>query len=392
MMLTCSALRCSVLEGSAISGTSDDPGADDPPAPKGIPNAVLYVTVDDETFAHVVRDFEHATDLAFDAPRDVRAGGRRELDRGEVLRPHDVEEARGPAAFRIRGEEAVHVGREHRTVGPERSRQLEHHQVAGANGESPSHVPHDIAEGDRGKFHGGEFEEGGEIHRGHASIVEREDRRRRNRDGGQARPVQGAHDERVQLSHVGLDPSRGGAPGGAQPTLVQSMAAREDVAVRARAVDDQERLSNRRELPREPMNRSRPGRPEMGLFRHHAAAELHEEHDGPSHNRLPLNSFLNIETEILLPLLYPCEDRFNLLATRRLIVWALMLSGILLVSLGLVLAYTWAFPDVTCPGDLGLITWNIFAVPTMLVGTALGIGSVVRFSLDRARGPQAAKH
>src|SRR5438132_395507 len=94
MMLTCSALRCSVLEGSAISGTSDDPGADDPPAPKGIPNAVLYVTVDDETFAHVVRDFEHATDLAFDAPRDVRAGGRRQLDRGEGLRPHDAAAAR----------------------------------------------------------------------------------------------------------------------------------------------------------------------------------------------------------------------------------------------------------------------------------------------------------
>src|SRR5947208_2272007 len=174
MMLTCSALRCSVLEGSAISGTSDDPGADDPPAPKGIPNAVLYVTVDDETFAHVVRDFEHATDLAFDAPRDVRAGGRRELDRGEVLRPHDVEEARGPAAFR----------------------------------------------------------------------------------------------------------GRGGAPGGARPTLVQSMAAREDVTIRAGAVDDQERLSDGRELPREPMNRGRPGRPEMGLFRYHAAAELHEEHAG----------------------------------------------------------------------------------------------------------------
>ena len=66
-------------------------------------------------------------------------------------------------------------------------------------------------------------------------------------------------------------------------------------------MDDQERLSDGRELPREPLNRGRAGRPEMGLFRHHAAAELHEEHDGPSHDRLPLNSFLNIETEILMP-------------------------------------------------------------------------------------------
>ncbi len=96
--------------------------------------------------------------------------------------------------------------------------------------------------------------------------------------------------------------------------------------------------------------------------------------------------------EILIPFVYPCEVRSNLLATHRLIFWALMLSGILLVSLGLVLAYTWAFPDVTCSGDLCLITWNVFAVPSMLVGTALGIGSVVGFSLDRARGPQAAKH
>src|SRR5439155_26698680 len=72
MMFTCSALRCSVLEGSAISGTSDVPGADDPPDPKGVPDAVLYVTVDDEAFAHMVRDLEHATDLSLDAPRHVR--------------------------------------------------------------------------------------------------------------------------------------------------------------------------------------------------------------------------------------------------------------------------------------------------------------------------------
>src|SRR5206468_7022379 len=72
MMFTCSALRCSVLEGSAISGTSDDPGAHDPPAPTGIPDAALYVTGDDEAFAHMVRDLEHATDLSLDSARHVR--------------------------------------------------------------------------------------------------------------------------------------------------------------------------------------------------------------------------------------------------------------------------------------------------------------------------------
>src|SRR5207253_10005551 len=75
-------------------------------------------------------------------------------------------------------------------------------------------------------------------------------------------------------------------------------------------------------------------------------------------------------------MVYPCEVRSNLLATHRLIVWALMLSGILLVSLGLVLAYTWAFPDVTCSGDLCLITWNIFAVPSDRKSTRLNSSHV----------------
>src|SRR2546428_11106869 len=75
MMFTCSALRCSVFEGSAISGTSGDSGADDPPAPQGIPDAVLYITVDDQALSDVLRNLEHATDLPFDAPRDIRPSG-----------------------------------------------------------------------------------------------------------------------------------------------------------------------------------------------------------------------------------------------------------------------------------------------------------------------------
>ena len=82
----------------------------------------------------------------------------------------------------------------------------------------------------------------------------------------------------------------------------------------------------------------------------------------------------------------------RLAATYRLIVWALALSGALLVSLGVVLAYTWALPDVTCSGDVCLMTWNAFATPAMLAGTALGIGSAAGLFLHRSRGPQAAKH
>src|SRR3989442_1899130 len=79
MMFTCSALRCSVFEGSAISGTSGDSGADDPTAPQGIPDAVLYITVDDQALSDVLRNLEHATDLPFDAPRDIRPSGGRAI-------------------------------------------------------------------------------------------------------------------------------------------------------------------------------------------------------------------------------------------------------------------------------------------------------------------------
>src|SRR3972149_4905 len=100
MMFTCSALRCSVFDGSAISGSPRDARADDPPATQGIPDSVLYVTVDDPAFPGMRGDVEHLAHLALDAPRDVRAGRGREPDPGEVLRADLVEETRIPDALR----------------------------------------------------------------------------------------------------------------------------------------------------------------------------------------------------------------------------------------------------------------------------------------------------
>jgi len=66
-------------------------------------------------------------------------------------------------------------------------------------------------------------------------------------------------------------------------------------------MDDEEGLPDGRKLRREAPYR-RPARgPEACLVRQHATAEFHEEHDGPAHTWLPLNSFLNIGTEILMP-------------------------------------------------------------------------------------------
>jgi len=76
----------------------------------------------------------------------------------------------------------------------------------------------------------------------------------------------------------------------------------------------------------------------------------------------------------------------------RLTVWALAVAGILLASIGAVLAYTWAFPDVQCAGDLCLITQNVFTIPAMLIGTGFGIASLIMFLSQRFGGPQAAKH
>src|SRR5207245_10707936 len=93
MMFTCSALRCSVFEGSAISGTSGDSGADDPTAPQGIPDAVLYITVDDQALSDVLRNLEHPADLPLDAPRAISPSGGREFDPLELLQSHAADAA-----------------------------------------------------------------------------------------------------------------------------------------------------------------------------------------------------------------------------------------------------------------------------------------------------------
>jgi len=76
----------------------------------------------------------------------------------------------------------------------------------------------------------------------------------------------------------------------------------------------------------------------------------------------------------------------------RLTVWALAVASILLASIGVVLAYTGAFPDVQCAGDLCLMTQNVFTIPAILIGTGLGIASLIVFLSQRFGGPQAAKH
>src|SRR5207245_6487153 len=124
-----------------------------------------------------------------------------------------------------------------RTLRPERAGELEHQQVAGTHGESAPDVPDDIAEGDRSKLHRSELEEGGQVHRGYASVVEREHRRWGDRDRGETRPVQRAHDEPIELSYVGLNPCRRQAAGRSRAPLAESVTTREDVTVRTRTVD-----------------------------------------------------------------------------------------------------------------------------------------------------------
>src|SRR2546422_8455174 len=102
MMFTCSALRCSVFEGSAISGTSGDSGAGDPTAPQGIPDAVLYITVDDQALSDVLRNLEHPADLPLDAPRDIRPSGGRGFDTPQVLSSHGFSEVGAASPLRTR--------------------------------------------------------------------------------------------------------------------------------------------------------------------------------------------------------------------------------------------------------------------------------------------------
>jgi hypothetical protein len=73
-------------------------------------------------------------------------------------------------------------------------------------------------------------------------------------------------------------------------------------------------------------------------------------------------------------------------ALYRSIAWALGVAGILVASIGVILAYTWAYPDVQCSGDFCGITWNAFTMPAMLIGTGLGIASVIMFLGQRFGG------
>src|SRR2546426_891408 len=167
MMFTCSALRCSVFEGSAISGTSGDSGAGDPTAPQGIPDAVLYTTVDDQALSDVLRNLEHPADLPLDAPRDIRPSGGRE--------------------FR--------------------------------------------------------------------SLRRAQDRRGRDWDRGNPGLDERVHDDAIELLDVLLDARRRDPFRGGHAAFVQLVPAGEDVSIGAGAVDDQQRLSDRRELGGETPNR-----------------------------------------------------------------------------------------------------------------------------------------
>src|SRR5436309_1018707 len=91
-------------------------------------------------------------------------------------------------------------------------------------------------------------------------------RRWRDWDRGETRPVQRPHDQPIELSYVGLNPCRRQAAGRSRAPLAEAVTTREDVTVRTRTVDNQERLAKRSQLSCEPTNRGGSGRPEMCLL------------------------------------------------------------------------------------------------------------------------------
>src|SRR5256712_14032560 len=121
MMFTCSALRCSVFEGSAISGTSGDSGAGDPTAPQGIPDAVLYITVDDQALSDVLRNLEHPADLPLDAPRDIRPSGGREIQPPPGPPSPRLQEGGGAGPVLVPRGEGRGIGRGETPPPPERA-------------------------------------------------------------------------------------------------------------------------------------------------------------------------------------------------------------------------------------------------------------------------------
>ena len=64
------------------------------------------------------------------------------------------------------------------------------------------------------------------------------------------------------------------------------------------------------------------------------------------------------------------------------------LSGVTLVSLGLVLISTWAFPDVGCSGDACWMTWNRVALPSIVIGAFLAavLGAQVGYWIGKLFG------
>ncbi len=163
------------------------------------------------------------------------------------------------------------------------TRQLEHQQVTGADGEPAADIANDVAERHGSEGHRRELEERGEVDRRHAAVVEAQDRRGRNRDRRQTGINHCVDHERIQRLHVRLDAGRGGPFRLRGAALMQLVLAREDVSVRTRPVDDEQRLPDRGEFPREPADRGTSRRAEAGLVREDAPAELHEEHDGAGH-------------------------------------------------------------------------------------------------------------
>jgi len=75
----------------------------------------------------------------------------------------------------------------------------------------------DVAERHRHETHRGELEERRQIDRRDATVVEDEDRRRRNRDRVEAGVKESVDDEAVEFPHVGLNASRCGALRGLEP-------------------------------------------------------------------------------------------------------------------------------------------------------------------------------
>src|SRR3990172_4439381 len=276
MMFTCSALRCSVFDGSAISGSPRDARADDPPAAQGIPNSVLYVTVDDPAFPGMGGDVEHPAHLALDAPRDVRDARGGEVDPVEVRSPHGLEEPHVPPALRVRGEEAVHVRDEDRACGPERLRKFEHEDIPRPDRKAAGAVPHDVPEGDRREAEDDIVPERLPIERGHPAVVHRQEGGRRQGHGGQASLQEGGDDEGVEDLHIPLDPPPLRHLVLAEERVPEAMAAGEDVAEGPGAVDDEEGLRGPGELLREPGDRGLPGHAEARLVREDAPAQLHE--------------------------------------------------------------------------------------------------------------------